>query len=353
MRRRLLRVLVPLTAACSTPPAAAPRLELLSETTLMENDSSFIGVVSGFALSSSGSFLVADKRNATLHEFGRDGAHVRRVGRRGEGPGEWANGPQLIVWGDDSTFVVADGFMARALSYPSIVERWHRLRPTWSLPMGYVHGTFIFNRVDAASRSSLEFLRGVADSAVRGGPFTAMMGRNPILDNYFSFLAVAPMRGDSIGVFVMNTDRLFVGSLPVGPWDSVDVPTRHRRGAVPAVMAELGRGNTAVAEKNLYVPSFPVALAFLPGSRDFALVTSDRAMVGGSRMMGKLYLSVVRWRTRRACVDAPLALPEDPQPMVTFRGDTLFAIAQVVEGDQPRTTIKAFRIDTRDCDLGT
>ncbi len=79
MRRRLLRVLVPLTAACSTPPAATPRLELLSETTLMENDSSFIGVVSGFALSSSGSFLVADKRNATLHEFGRDGAHVRRV----------------------------------------------------------------------------------------------------------------------------------------------------------------------------------------------------------------------------------------------------------------------------------
>lgn len=353
MRRPILRTLVLLTGACSSPPAAAPGMELLSETTLMERDSIFVGVVSGFALSSAGSFLVADKRNATLHEFGRDGAHLRRVGRRGEGPGEWANGPQLIVWADDSTFVVADGFMARVLSYPAIAERWHRLRPTWSLPMGVVQGTFVFNRVSSESRTSLEFLRGEADSAVRGGPFTAMMGRNPILDGYFSFLAVAPMRGDSIGVFVMNTDRLFVGSWPAGPWDSVDVPARLRRGAVPSVMAEVGRGNTAVAEKSLYEPSFPVALAFLPGSGDFALVTSDRALVGGSRMTGRLYLSVVRWRTRRACVDAVLPLPEDPQPMVAFRGDTLFAIAQVVEGDQPRTTIKAFRIDSRVCELGT
>lgn len=60
-------------------------------------------------------FLVSDRQPPGLYLFSAEGRLVRRVGFRGEGPGEFMAPPQIAVWGD--TLLLRGGMRGRVAAY--------------------------------------------------------------------------------------------------------------------------------------------------------------------------------------------------------------------------------------------
>ncbi len=60
-----------------------------------------------------GSVLVVDNAEATILEFDAEGRRIRRMGRRGEGPGEFFVPSRVGWWGHEGAFWVTDIFESR------------------------------------------------------------------------------------------------------------------------------------------------------------------------------------------------------------------------------------------------
>ena len=83
---------------------------------------------------------------------------------------------------------------------------------------------------------------------VRGGAFTAAMGRSATLDNMFSFLAIAPLAESRIAIAYQNSDFVYFGPVS-GPFDSVAVPVVERRGARLDLLNAIEDGNPQTAQR--------------------------------------------------------------------------------------------------------
>lgn len=79
-------------------------------------------------------------------------------------------------------------------------------------------------------------------------------------------------------------------------------------------------------------------------------MVADQELVNQTRLGGQLFLSVIDWRAHRACVDARVPVPADPQALVTFRGDTLMVLVQDIVGDKAVAVVRKYRVDTRRCE---
>lgn len=329
---------------------ASPLLQLVDSVVLAQSDSIFVGEPSGFAAPSDGTFLVSDKRNATIHQFESDGAHRRSIGRRGGGPGEWGHGPFLIFLGDDSLLLVSDGMSRIAeLSYPSVVARPMKISRSRSFLAGYSRGRTFFANVDHRRKSTLEIVTAGSDSSVFGGPYPAAMARSSLVGELMSWVEIAILGGDSVAVAVQSEDDVFVGKFPNGPFDAFRVPVAHRRGSLPDLLSRVDDRDPSTVEAALYKPSYPLALWRLPASGYLVHVAADLTMVS-ARMTGIVFVSVVDLKNRRACPDAQLLAPTDPFPRISFRGDTLLALVQdETPAGENRTLIRKYLVDTTNC----
>jgi hypothetical protein len=327
-----------------------PELVALDTVVLAETDSVFIGEPSGFAPLAEGGYLVADRRNGTLHRFAADGAHLASVGRRGRGPGEWSTGPFAVVNDGDSLAFVADGGAVVALSLPDLAVRWRRPPSALARLAAAWHGGALWSRIDRSANTSFETFAGAADPVVAGGPVTQRMRRNPLVAEMFSSAAAANLGGDTLVSAFQNTDSLFVGSWPSGPWTSLEVPVAARRGARGDLLDAIDEHLPPTVERALYQPSYPLAVARLPASGYVALVTGDLTFVEQRRMTGRLFVSIVDLRRRRACPDEAVPAPDDPLPRVAFRGDTLLVLVQDVNpGAGSRTVVRPFLVRAGGC----
>jgi hypothetical protein len=340
--------------ACGEPAISAvlvdaPSLTLLDSVILSETDSAFVGEPSGFVAPGDGTFLVADRRTATLHHFSADGARIGGVGGRGEGPGEFSSGPGFIALDGDSTIYVEDGGAGvKIFSYADRAFVASRILLGYALPQAAMNGVLYFNHIDQSRHTSVALVRNGEEPIVRGGPFPEPLARNRATAEFFSFMRLAKIgNADTIALAIQSTDYLFLGSFESGPYDSVRVPPIRRRGSQPALLGKVTDDPRTIYPA-LYQLSVPWALSRLSSGR-LAYVATDQELVS-QRLVGRLFVSVVDFENRRACVDAEVPGPSDPQPWATFRGDTLLVLVQDVDdGMKPRTVIRKYLLSDDNC----
>ncbi|MCC6317991.1 MAG: hypothetical protein IT361_09895 [Gemmatimonadaceae bacterium] len=347
--RQALTGAVLLAAACGGSKAEdrspRPGLVALDSIVLQESESAFVAEPSGFAIGPDGSFLIADRRNGVLHRFARDGRRLAAIGRRGPGPDEWSRGP-FVVKVSESQVGVSDGSRHKTLAFPSGTVLSEASRPAGSSFLAMGGSAAFFRLIDRGARTTVE--RVVGSERVHGGPFTSMMGRSLAVDNMLSFLALVPLDTSRVAVMVQNSDFLYFGPL-TGPFDSIAVPVKSRRGAMPELVNGVTDDDPASQQRAAYQPSYPFLLARTGDPSILALTSVDQTFAS-NRMTGRLWLSLVDLQRRRACSDASLTLITDPQPWVDVVGDTVFLLLQAVEpAGAPTTIVQAKRIDSSAC----
>jgi hypothetical protein len=318
---------------------------------LAETDSDFVGEPGGMVAHADGTLLIADKRNGTLHEFDRHGAHLRDIGQRGQGPNEWAVGPHVVFSDSDTLIVAADGLgRLKGVALPSGVQQWDRATAPGRYLIGVHRGAAMLVSIDRGTRSTLAQLAVLGDTAITsGGPYPSILDANQFVGELFSAAAVTWLGADSIVMALQSSNNLFVGPFPLGPFDTIPVPVLARRGALPELLRQIDENDTRTIERAIYQPSYPLALARLPSSGLLALVSADQNLVDGSRMTGKLFLSLIDRTSGRVCPDAPVSTPADPLPHVTFLGDTLLVLIQAVDQEQTRSVVRRFLPNADDC----
>jgi hypothetical protein len=326
----------------------SPALVVLDSLVLVENDSQFVGKSSGIVTSRSGSYFIGDALNMTVHQFSPQGRYVRSWGRRGRGPGEFTSVGTLALDGD-SLLLVDGGSQLQVFDLRTGKPKWQRRLPTRQSLFAFVadRGRVFFNAVDATHRSTLGLVTTADDSAKYSGPYPAPLGRNKLVDQYLSFLEFAVFSGDSVAVALQNTDYLFLGRFGSARFDSVRIGRVTRRGSRPELLRTMTEDPASV-QPHLYSFSVPWALGRL-SSGQFAYITTDQTFVT-NRLIGTLFASVVDPRTRRTCPDAEIPVPKDPQPWITFRGDTMLVVSQELSKEaKPRTVIRRFSFRTEGC----
>ncbi len=333
------------------PSSQSPVLHLIDTVRLAESDTSFVGLPTGLRIGRDGVIWIPDGRNSTIHEYAPDGEHLRDIGRRGSGPGEFEAGPAELLLANDTLGIVEDGSEAKLLDLQSGDELWARLIPSTSIPpavpLAYQRGRAIFRLIDTVSRTTLMGVGTAVDSPLRGGPFPEPLGPSRIINDNFSYLQVVPLGDDSIGLAIELSNFLFVGPYQ-GPFDSIRVAHSSRRGALPKLLSSISDDQPQSAAAAVFRPSIPMLLARLADGK-IAYVTADFERLS-SRLAGTLYLSVIDLQRRRTCPDALVPVPSDPFARVAFAGDTLFVLAQVLpEGGAPYTVLRRYQVDTESC----
>ena len=104
----------------SPEPATAESREAVVELAIREvegRDEYTFGRVSGTAVDGTGRIYVADALAHEVRVFGRDGAFLYRIGRAGQGPGEFDGPCCLALRDDDRTLWVRDGGNARYVAF--------------------------------------------------------------------------------------------------------------------------------------------------------------------------------------------------------------------------------------------
>ncbi|MCP4573424.1 MAG: hypothetical protein GY838_13795 [bacterium] len=77
-----------------------------------DEDEVFFGLVNKLLVADDGTLFLLDSRLAHVEVFGPDGVHLRTIGRRGEGPGEF-NLPLDMVLMEDGSLAVSEGVPGR------------------------------------------------------------------------------------------------------------------------------------------------------------------------------------------------------------------------------------------------
>lgn len=333
----------------------SPSLELVDSIILRETDSLFVGSISGFAVSPEGRIYVSDRANVVVHEYSPTGAHLRTIGRRGRGPGEFATANVIAVSGD-SLLAVFGGGLLHLFDLTRGKHKWSRLPASPLVQTLKMDGSRILTNVlpeqwDPGHRRTLASVRSRSDAPAFGGALPAPLGTGALaIDQLLSFLDFALFDGDSVVEAVAaSSDYLFIGRFAGDTFDSIHVSRLRRHGAPSqALLGALTRDPRSVRPDQLYHPSVPWGLARL-SSGAIAYVTFDPTMVH-NRIVGPIYASVVELAGRRTCPDALIPVPTDPQPRVAFSGDTLFVISQdETPRLQQRTMVRKYLLHTEGC----
>lgn len=313
----------------------------------LAEDSLPLGMIAGFAVTSAGEYFVADRQHGAVFAFSRSGVLTRVIGRRGEGPGEWAFGPFTILPTGTSVVVVSDGSSLRGLSTDDGQVQWSRTQTPGNILLAATDQWVFAKQIDREARRTISrtSMAGVAQS---GGSFPYPLGRSQAVDQFLVAVDAAPLPGDSAALVVQGSDYLFVGAF-AGPFDSIPLPVAQRRGAMQKLLLAVNDSVPATMEAAAYKASYPLEVASLaPGW--IGVVMLDQTFLG-DRMVGPLFLSVVDLRTKRVCADIPVPGPIDPQPRVAFRGDTLLVLSQEVDSAaaSSRTLVRRYQIGLRSC----
>jgi sugar lactone lactonase YvrE len=150
------------------------------------------GAVSAIEIDAQGRLYVLEGQSQELRVFGRDGRHVRTIGRKGGGPGEFAQ-PIGLAWSPRGDLWIPDPQNTRI----SIVDtagnfvRSHHMAGGWVMnpwPGGFDHEGAFYNFVPAPSPSGFEIRIVRYDTALTAlDTLTPPRWTGP--DNFFEFVS--------------------------------------------------------------------------------------------------------------------------------------------------------------------
>jgi len=309
---------------------------------LESRDSAFVAEPSALAISAT-AIYVADAGSNSVFEYDRTGAMIRRIGRKGKGPGEFVSTSSMALVGD-TMLAVNDPALTRVSLYA--IGR-HEFTRTLSLPglsLGIAASgdTLLVGLQDVSKRTSLaRFV--LRDSSMQQlGPIPASILDNPQIAASFPFgVTAAANVGYRVGflgsnvIYHVNENGALIDSV---------VPTiRHRRG-VPDNLAERLAKAGGSPELEAGSTSSLVTLARLPDGRT-ALVHMDFTIERTS-VTGKAYLSTISADGKSSCIDYLIPLADDTRPMFAIHLDTLFVVQNNVQqkSSAVETTVAAVKI---------
>jgi len=348
-----LLAITSLASACGSEnatPLSESSLSLVERIELHDADSAFIGEVSGFAVLGDSTYVIADRRNGVLHVVDRGGARVRAVGRRGEGPGEWAFGPTLLVDLGNGILAAGDGPFTVGLRTHDWTVAWRIQKSSPSaVPVGARNGDLVYGRVSQESLTLFEQRSPDGELRARFGAVPEIPASNQLVADYFSHPTLRLFGGDSVASAVQSSDYVFFGSAIGGTPDSVLAVPTVRRGAIASELRKATPARTDLAQELMYRPSYPQGLVPIGGSARWGLITVDLSQRSG-RMTGALHLTLIDRLAHRTCAELPVPVPDDPLPYVAVRPSELLVATYEDRGDKFVPVIVRFRVSAVACD---
>jgi len=349
--RACLALVLVVACAGGEPGVLTPLLTPADSVQLRGADDAWFGTGAALTVAADGSFLVSDPAGYTVHHFAADGRHVRSLGQRGSGPGEFTGPPgALAVDGDSLVFVIVQPAHLQTIDYRTGEFTARRNLQSYGVPaIAVSNGRVLYKRLDVDRRTTVGMLTAGSDSVHNGGPFPGPLDEHPFhADPALSMLVVAPIDGgDRIALALQSTDWIFLGRFaPGSPYDSVHVPVLYRQGARRDVMERAIADPTSVGAE-IYTPTQPWLIALLTDGT-LAYLGADLTLLD-DRFAGVLHLSVIDVDGRRACPDARVDTPADAWPLATVRADTLFVLIRVIAGNDLRAGIRKYVISTAGC----
>lgn len=325
--------------------AGAPAVTPVSRLVLQETDTLFLSSPGDFGFEpADGSFYITDQFAGRLLQVDRAGRIVRTFGRKGSGPGEFAQinlmfsrGDELFVnEGRQSVFHVFDrrtGNVQGSRKHEGIFRDVRVVGHTaWLGMQNSTHGT-------AVVRWDLD-----SDSAHYMIPLPREYRESQPLAGIYSSVFVVPW-ADTLLVGYAGSDDLHVATQGGALVDTVGLPVRTRRGVPDDIVRRLPKLQWP---EMIASASALFGLARLSDGR-FAAVHLDQ-VVNGNSFTADGFVSVLSADRRTSCVDGTLPLTRDTSPRVLFRGDTLFVLQQrLTENERPETSITGFLLNTNAC----
>jgi hypothetical protein len=322
-----------------------PALTPVSRLVLQESDTLFLSSPGDFAVEpADGSFYVTDQFAGRLLQIERTGRIVRTFGRKGSGPGEFAQINLMFSRGDElfvnegrrSVFHVFSrrtGEVMGGRRHEGILRDARVVGHTvWLGMQNSAQGT-------AVARWDLD-----SDSVRYMIPLPREYRESQPLAGIYSSVFVVPW-ADTLLVGYAGSDDLHVATQGGAVVDTVGLPHNARRGVPDDIVDRLPRLQWP---EMIASASALFGLARLSDGR-FAMVHLDQ-VVNGNSFTADGFVSVLSADRRTACVDGRLPLWKDTSPRVVFRGDTLFVLQQrLTEDERPETSITGFVLNTSRC----
>ena len=345
--------LVVLAAACSGDGAPGddavgkgtpPTVVFSDSVVLEENDSIYLGEPDYLSPLADGGYLVTDGMQARVLHFDAHGRLVGVFGGKGKGPGEFAS-PFAVIERPDGTIAVSDAELDRI----SVFD------PSHELLFGISTAAIVR---DAAVIGPDVWLAGTnqdkATGLTRWTGDTVLHSVLPIPDTYRAIPPLAGIHhavrvdawGDSLLVAFSGTSEIMVAGPDGVPVDEVTVPAIRRKGVTREALQTMANPTTPFPQMFSAIS----ALFGLHRRSDGSIVTVHFDQVlDGNAIESEVFASLLSADRTRACVDAPLALVGETQPVIAFRGDTLLVLEQLTQAEPVVTVIRKLLVKDDDC----
>lgn len=346
-----------LVAACDARPAAPAargdglgRLVLLDSLVLQETDSEYVGRAQFLAVAGDGELFVSDAIGGRVLRFDRTGRLRGALGRKGRGPGEFG-GPGAVAFLGDSLVVADDLAGQRILLFRRADGAFVRMaRREMGLPthLAVVGDAVWLGHANVPRRTSLARWRLAADSVEYLSPMPAEF-QGTGLEYAQPFVAMAAWR-DTILVGHAVHPLLTLTDATGATRATLRVPVRTRRG-VPEATELLARYRAGLSAERQIAELSLLMGAWRLGSGRVALLHLDAAVDTVTQQAhGAGWLTVLTPALDSACVDIPIAAPDEGWPVLAVHGDTLLRIDQEqAEGLRARTVVRRYRVETEGC----
>lgn len=347
-------------AACegrSGAEAGPPTAVLDDSVRFLETDSAYLARPGALAVDERGDAYVADFFRNRVLRFDRGGRPVRAYGQPGYGPGELGSvAGALFVHGE--VLGVLDDAPAGLEFYDRRTGAFlggRRLERA-ATAGGNAGGILYLSSLDA--QRALGLIRWPIRTDSLGDGEAAALAPNfaPLPDEYARIPAMRGIYGlahvaawaDTVLVGYAGSPFLLELRADGSVRDTVHLPARRRRG-VPAELA-----------RRLQEPGrpFPELFSLASGlfgvhrrtDGSFVLVHFDSEFHPGNRITSRVFLSLLSADRRRACVDREVPASTDAQPVVAFRGDSVYLLDQRIGGDEAvSTTLWRYRVTSDGC----
>ena len=334
-------------AAEQYPVSGAPLLRAVGSVELVEVDTLFLGHPVSFAIDpEDGTFYVADVLNNRAVRYSREGVPLVVYGSPGSGPEEIRQIAAVFV--ADTMVAVVDAGLGMLKLF--IRDTGAHLRSTRYV--GQV-SWFIASARDTAwiGARGMDLKTSVlawdisTDSMVRFASLPDEYAEYPNLTR-FTELPVVKW-SDSLLVGFGPLNGVIVFDTQGNALDTLVIPVRRRRGSTAAAVRE---------SDGRFAPLMNGVTTLVGVSRHsddhFMLVHYDNHVLSETvpRITTTVHLSLLAGDLESACVDQLVPIDSDAQPVVQFRGDTLFVLLQTVTDTTSATMIKAFQVEASGCE---